>query len=164
MADHLVEATVSRLRHPPEDPEIADFVSALDRINRLAEDSPGFVWRLPSENGRPSLADVTGDPLLVINMSVWTSYPLLHEYVYRSAHSEFVRRRTEWFDRVAQPNTVLWWVPAGTRPTVADALARLEHLQTNGPTPRAFSLRTRFDSAGRREDHRNDHRERPRGG
>jgi hypothetical protein len=42
----------------------------------------------------------------------------------------------------------LWWVPAGHRPTVAEAESRLLHLRTNGPTPYAFTLRTPFPAQG----------------
>jgi len=40
--------------------------------------------------------------------------------------------------------TVLWWVPSGHRPTVAEAESRLLHLREHGPTERAFTLRTSF--------------------
>jgi hypothetical protein len=101
------------------------------------------VWR-----ERVHLGD---DRRLVVNVSVWTSYAALHQYTYRSAHNHFIRRQRQWFDRVTQPSTVLWWVPADTRPTVADALTRLRHLHAYGPEPSAFSLRVRFDPDGHRE-------------
>jgi hypothetical protein len=44
----------------------------------------------------------------------------------------------------------MWWVPAGSRPSLAEGLDRLNHLRTHGPTPRAFSLRQPFDPAGER--------------
>ncbi|HEY2764834.1 MAG TPA: DUF3291 domain-containing protein [Pseudonocardiaceae bacterium] len=153
--NHLAQANLSRLRYPPDSPQVGEFIAALDRINRLAERSPGFVWRYATDDGHVSLADTTGDPLLIINLSVWKSYQPLHHYIYRSAHGHYVRRRGEWFDRITQPSTVLWWVPAGTRPTPADALARLRQLRRHGPRPGAFTLRTRFDPAGHRETHGN---------
>jgi hypothetical protein len=42
-------------------------------------------------------------------------------YDYRSAHVEIMRRRKEWFERMAQAWAVLWWVPSGHRPDVAEA-------------------------------------------
>jgi hypothetical protein len=143
---HLAQANLSRLAHPPDSPRVAGYTAALDRINHLADRAPGFVWRLRTP--------VSDDPRLVLNVSVWTSYLPLHEYTYRSAHGHFVRRRHEWFELIAQPSTVLWWVPDGTRPTPADALARLRHLQRYGPSARAFSLRIRFDAEGNRERRR----------
>jgi hypothetical protein len=140
---HLAQANLSLLRHPPTAPQVAEYVAATDRINALADRAPGFVWR--------QRTPVSADARLVLNLSVWLSYLPLHEYTYRSAHGHFVRRRHEWFDRLPQPSTVLWWIPAGTHPTVEEALARLRHLRRHGPTPKAFSLRTRFDETGRRE-------------
>lgn len=140
---HLAQANLSRLRHPPSSPRVAEFEAAVDRINHLAERAPGFVWRLRT--------GVAGDPRLILNVSVWKSYQPLHEYTYRSAHGHFLRRRHEWFDQVEQPSTVLWWLSAGTQPTAEDALAHLRLLRRYGPTPRAFALRVRFDPTGIRE-------------
>jgi Domain of unknown function (DUF3291) len=39
---------------------------------------------------------------------------------------------------------VLWWVPAGHIPTVAEAKERLEMLQTQGDTAAAFSIKHTF--------------------
>lgn len=143
MGFHLAQANLSLLRHAPSAPQVAEYAAALERINGLADRAPGFVWRRRSA--------VSADERLVLNLSVWTSYRPLHEYTYRSAHGHFVRRRHEWFDRVPQPSTVLWWLSADTHPTVTDALARLRHLRRYGPSPKAFSLRVRFDPAGHRE-------------
>ena len=87
---------------------------------------------------------------MIINLSVWHSYEHLHAYVYRSAHGAFVRRRYEWFERIQTPATALWWVAAGHEPDPAEALARLRHLRASGPSPRAFTVRSRFTPEGRR--------------
>jgi hypothetical protein len=84
-------------------------------------------------------------------VNVWQSYEHLHAYVYRSAHGHYVHRRYEWFERIRTPATALWWVPAGHEPTPAEALARLRYLRRYGPTPKAFTVRSRFDAAGRPE-------------
>ncbi|SHF50543.1 protein of unknown function [Jatrophihabitans endophyticus] len=148
----LAQANVARLRHPVGDPRVAGFVAALDRVNHLADHAPGFVWRHVAEHGHVAVSDE--DPLVVLNISVWRDYPALHAFTYRSHHGHFTRRRAEWFERLPQPSTVLWWVAAGTHPTPADALARLAHLRRHGPTPSAFSLRARFDGSGRPERRR----------
>ena len=143
MALYLAQANLSRLRYPPGAPELAEFTEAEDRLNRLADRAPGFVWRL--RTGLPT------DPRLILNISIWKSYQPLHDYTYRSAHGHLVRRRHEWFDAITQPSTVLWWLPPDARPTPEDALARLTLLRRYGPAPRAFGLRTRFDPAGNRD-------------
>jgi heme-degrading monooxygenase HmoA len=143
VACHLAQANVSRLRFPPDDPRSAEVMAATDRINRLAERAPGFVWRTRTPFGE--------DDRLIVNVSVWATYESLHRYTYQSAHNHYVRRQRQWFEPVAKPSTVLWWLPAGTVPTVEEALARLRHLRTYGPGPSAFSLRVRFDPRGNRE-------------
>jgi heme-degrading monooxygenase HmoA len=148
---HLAQVNVARLRFPLDAPAASEFVAALDRINRLADESPGFVWRHRAEHGHVSYAD---DPRLLLNLSVWESYPHLHAYVYRSAHGHYVRRRYEWFEPIRTPATALWWVPAGHEPTPDEALARLRYLRTYGPTARAFTVRSRFDPSGRPERRR----------
>lgn len=147
----LAQVNLARLRFPLDSLRTAEFVAAVDRINHLADQSAGFVWRYRTRDPHPSAEQETGDPLMVINLSVWQSYEHLHAYVYRSRHGHYVRRRYEWFDRIPTPATALWWVPAGHRPTPAEGLARLSHLRTYGSTPQAFTVRCRFDPSGRRE-------------
>jgi len=146
---HLAQANVARLRHPPDSPRVAEFIAALEAVYRLAERSPGFVWRRVADSGHVSVDPA--DPLLLVNVSVWRSYPALHDFTYRTRHGHFVRRRREWFDPVPSPSTVLWWIPAGRTPTVPEALARLSVLRRYGPGPRAFGLRRRFHPDGRPE-------------
>src|SRR6266576_3333395 len=62
-------------------------------------------------------------------------------FVYRSGpHLDFMRRRRTWFDPMAVPYLVLWWVPAGHIPGVDEALSRLDLLRRDGPGPQAFSF------------------------
>ena len=55
-----------------------------------------------------------------------------------------MRRRREWFTRMAESHLVLWWVRAGELPTVADAEERLDRLHAEGPTSYAFTFKRRF--------------------
>jgi uncharacterized protein DUF3291 len=150
----LAQVNLARLRHPVGSPELAGFLAAVDRINARAEQSPGFVWRLQSAGGHLNGAELLNDPLAVVNLSVWESYPPLHDFVYRNAHGSFVRKRGQWFLPLPGPTTALWWVTAGDHPTAADALARLTYLRNYGPTSRAFTVRTRFTATGQREARR----------
>jgi len=145
MAWHLGQLNVARLLHPIDDPATAQFVAALEPINRLAEASPGFVWRLQDESGDATAIDVFGDPLLIVNMSVWESIESLRDFTYHTNHRTVLRRRAEWFEGRNDPHLVLWWIEAGQVPTTDDAGARLGLLRANGPTPKAFTFRTRFD-------------------
>jgi len=138
MTHHLAQINIARLVAPIDDPRIADFVAQLDEINALAENAPGFVWRLKSEAGNATDVVYNDDPFVIPNMSVWESIEALRDYTYTSKHIEVFRRRAEWFEKASKPHYCLWWVPAGHIPTVAEARERLEHYQINGATPHAF--------------------------
>ncbi len=141
---HLAQANIARAVAPMDDPAMADFMAQLDTINALADRSPGFVWRLQSGSGNATDIAVTDDPLVILNMSVWESADALFDYVYRTAHTPVMARRREWFEKPSKPHLVLWWVRAGHRPSVEEALDRLEMLADRGPTPDAFTFKRRF--------------------
>src|ERR1051325_327133 len=139
MTWHLAQLNIGRLRAEVDDPSIAEFMDNLDPINALAEASPGFVWRLPTDEGNATAIRASpAGPLLVLNLSVWESMESLADFAYRSAHTPFLRRRGEWFERLGEVYLVLWWIPAETVPTVDEALDQLDHLKRIGPSPEAF--------------------------
>ena len=141
---HLAEINIGRLRAPVSDPMIADFVTNLDRVNALADGSPGFVWRLTGEgNDATDIKPDANDPLLALNMSVWESPQALGAFVYRSDHQPIMRRRAEWFEKL-ELYMALWWVPAGHIPTVEEGMAKIDTLRRLGPTAEAFTFRAPF--------------------
>jgi hypothetical protein len=143
-AYHLAEINVARAIAPLDSPELKEFMDALDTINGLAERSPGFVWRFKTDNGNATSVRLYDDPRIIVNLSVWTSPEALRDYAYRTDHADFWRRRRAWFEEWPGPSFALWWVPAGTRPDLAEGRRRLEHLAQHGPTPEAFGFRDRF--------------------
>lgn len=143
MSYHLAQLNIAHLLAPLDSPQLADFVANLDRINALAESSPGFVWRLQTEEGNATDIDFFG-PYTIVNMSVWDDLEALHNYVYRSAHTEILRRKREWFHTMRSSHMVLWWVPAGHRPTIEEAGEKLRLLQEQGPCPEAFTFKQSF--------------------
>lgn len=142
---HLAQLNIARLLAPLDDPRLADFVANLDRINALAENSPGFVWRLKDESGDATAIRPFGDDVIV-NMSVWTGRQPLFDYVYASDHTAFIKRRKEWFSMSKEAYMVLWWVPTGRHPDVAEAKERLELLHRLGPTAEAFTFKRFFEA------------------
>ena len=139
----LAQLNIAVMKAPLESPVMVDFVASLDRINALAEAAPGFVWRLQTEEGDATALRPLGDNVLV-NMSVWQDVESLSRYVYRSGHVEVMRRRKEWFERMAEAYVVLWWVARGHRPSIDEAKQRLDLLRAEGPSPRAFTFRAAF--------------------
>jgi hypothetical protein len=130
-------------------PMIRDFRDNLDRVNALAEASPGYVWRLQDEAGNATGIKPFGDELEIINLTVWESIETLADFTYRSGHRELLRRRREFFEAPSQATICMWWIPEGTVPSIEEAIARLERLRADGPSPAAFTFRHRFqpDSA-----------------
>ncbi|MEP6938842.1 MAG: DUF3291 domain-containing protein [Rudaea sp.] len=143
----LAQLNIGIFRAPIDSPEMAEFVANLDRINALAEASPGFVWRLQTEEGNATAIRPFPDrDNVAINLSVWSDVHALNCFVFRSAHVEVMRRRGEWFERMGEAYMVLWWVRAGHRPSVGEAIAKLALLRANGPTRDAFTFRQAFAS------------------
>jgi hypothetical protein len=144
---HLVQLNVGKTLAPLDSPQLADFMAALDAINALADASPGFVWRLVGSGGNATDVVVDTAPGLLVNMSVWTAAEPLFEFVYKTAHTKIMARRREFFEKI-ETFQVLYWIPAGQLPTVAEALERLEHLRVHGPTPSGFTFKQRFPAPG----------------
>ena len=150
MADYqLAQLNVARMIAPLTDPVMADFVANLEPVNALAERSPGFVWRLQTEGGDATALRPYDDDRIIVNLTVWENAASMREFVYRGDHAAIMKRRREWFERLADMYLVLWWVPAGHRPSVKEAIARLEHLKRHGPSQEAFTFREPYPMPGR---------------
>jgi hypothetical protein len=143
----LAQVNEARMRGPIDSAVMREFADGFDPVNKLADASSGFVWRLQTGGHAPLVED--GDGPWVVNVSLWRNYESLHDFVYRSPHAAFLRRRTRWFEPAPPPTTALWWAADDVRPDVPAARARLVHLRRYGPTPQAFSLKRRFDDRGR---------------
>src|SRR4051812_22377233 len=141
---HLAQVNVARMAAPREHPVMAGFFARIDEINRLAESSNGFVWRLKDESGNATYIRPYGDDRILFNLSVWESVEALTAFTYRSAHKELIAGRKQWFEHFGNPYVALWWVPALHIPTVEEATDRLEHIQAHGPTSFAFGFKTAF--------------------
>ncbi|MBC8151645.1 MAG: DUF3291 domain-containing protein [Bacteroidetes bacterium] len=142
---HLAQINVSRLLAPLDSPQLADFVANLEPINALADHSPGFVWRLKSTGGNATDIQIFDDPMIIVNMSVWTDIDALKNFAFTSAHAPVMKRRREWFETFPTAYMALWWIDAGHIPTLAEARHRLEHLDQHGPTAVAFTFKRLFD-------------------
>jgi hypothetical protein len=144
MKYHLAQYNIARLLAPLDSEQLKPFMDALDSLNALADRSPGFVWRHQTEEGNSTSIRVQGDPMIVINFSVWEDIDSLFNYAYKSDHVKIFRRRFEFFESHAQPYMALWWIPAGHEPTVEEAEERLAHIREHGPTEYAFTFKKRF--------------------
>ncbi|HEY8607030.1 MAG TPA: DUF3291 domain-containing protein [Noviherbaspirillum sp.] len=148
---HLAQVNIARMRGAIGDPVMAAFVERLDRINALAESSPGFVWRLKSDGTGANDATALqayDDERVIVNLSVWRSPADLKEFVYRGAHAGTMKRRREWFERLDQAWTAMWWIRPDHRPTIAEAKERLKYLQLHGPSEFSFGFGSLFPAPG----------------
>lgn len=145
---HLAQINIARFKAPIDSPLLAGFVEMLDPINALADADPGFVWRLQTDEGNATSIHAFDDELILVNMSVWKTFEALDAFVYRSGHFQVFRRRREWTEHMTRPYLALWWVPAGTIPTVGEGTRRLDLLIERGPTPEAFTFTTAFPAPG----------------
>src|SRR5262245_58760424 len=96
---HLAQFNIGRIRYPLDDPRMADFVNNLDRVNAIAEHTPGFVWRLQDDSGNATAIHAFDDPRMLLNMSVWESVEALERFVWQTVHKRVYGRRTDQFWR-----------------------------------------------------------------
>ena len=144
----LAQLNIAHMKFAPEGPEMQDFTDALDPVNATADVSPGFVWRMVSdESSSEPLRDFEQSGWLV-NMSVWQSLADLRTFVSSSLHLSIMRRRSEWFETMGAATMVLWWVADGHQPDFEEAMERLSHLRKHGPSSYAFSFSKPFDASG----------------
>ncbi|WP_373532527.1 DUF3291 domain-containing protein [Vampirovibrio sp.] len=142
---HLCHLNIGPANAPLSAPEMSGFVENLERINELAYSSPGFVWHLKIDINNPADLALYGVPGLLFNLSVWESVEALKEYTYKGAHAQMMQRRREWFGSMNTPNYVLWWIPAGSLPTLEEAKLRLAHRETYGPSLVGFDFKHPFE-------------------
>ena len=135
---HLAQLNVARALDDLDSARLADFISALDRVNAVAERSPGFVWRLQDPVGNATSIKVTDDARFIVNMSVWETPAHLEHFVWNTIHKRVYDKKSKWFEAMQTPHLVMWWVPVGHLPSVDEAMAKLAHLTAHGDSDLAF--------------------------
>jgi Domain of unknown function (DUF3291) len=144
MEFYLAQVNIAKMLAPIDSPVMAGFVANLDKINTLAENSPGFTWRLKDDSNNATSIKIFDDDFLIVNMSAWENTEALFRFVYQSNHVEIFKRRKEWFEKMPEMHMALWYIPAGHLPTVTEAIERLVSLRNHGETPFSFSFKKRF--------------------
>lgn len=140
----LAQLNIALAKYPLDAPEIKEFVDNLELVNGIAESSEGFVWRLKDESGDATNIQAFEDPNMIVNLSVWDSVDSLKNFMFRTHHRDFMRRKGDWFHRLPEDTYVLWWIEEDHIPTLEEAIERLEHLREIGDTPYAFTFKTNF--------------------
>jgi len=143
---HLAQLNIAKTKYSLDEPEIKEFVDNLVPVNQLAESSDGFIWRLKDENDDATNIKAFSDPEIIVNMSVWTSTDALKNFMFRTHHRDFLRRKKEWFHNIPDDSYVLWWIPEGHIPSIEEAVEKLELIRKNGDSPGAFSFKSNFSA------------------
>lgn len=137
---HLAQVNIARAKAPLDHPLMKGFVDQLERINTLAERSPGFIWRLENEEGDATTIRLFEDERIIVNLSLWASLGALKAYVYSGEHLAVLKNKKNWFEKLDRPSLALWWLPVGQIPDLGSAKAALAKLQEKGATPEAFTF------------------------
>ncbi len=138
---HLAQLNIGRLVAEPGDARVAGFMGAIEQINGLGKRMPGFVWIMHGEGGAQTGNTgnaIGGDKRLVPNLTVWEDVAALETFVFNTVHHRFLERRAEWFEPMDRAHFVMWWVPRGHLPSLAEGLDRLAHLRAHGDSDHAF--------------------------
>jgi hypothetical protein len=135
---HLAQFNISRNRYPLDDPRMKEFLDNVERVHRLAEQIDGFVWRLHDETGHAMNIRVYDDPEILPNLTVWRNVEALERFVWQTLHKRMYNRRDAWFSPIEGAKLVMWWIPEGHRPPMAEGVERLDHLRKHGPSDYAF--------------------------
>ena len=94
---HLAQLNIARPKFPMDSFGMADFVNNIEPINTIAENSPGFIWRLKDDTGNATSIQIFNDPGLIVNMSVWQDIASLKQFMFKTHHIDFLKRKKEWF-------------------------------------------------------------------
>lgn len=138
----IAEFNWGRLLHDWTDKRVQPFVEGLERVNRLAERSPGFIWRMPDDEMETSqLGPPLSDHRVASTLSVWRSSEDLQKFVFNSLHGSFLKRGSEWFEVTDAPRYVLWPVDPAHRPGMEEGLNKIRHLEQHGASPECFDFR-----------------------
>jgi len=140
----LAQLNIAKAKYSLDAPEIKDFVDNLDTVNALAEASDKFIWRLTDESGDATSIVAFDDPSILVNMSVWRDVDGLKDFMFRTHHRDFMRRKAEWFEPIIEDSYVLWWIEDNNIPSIEEAKQRLVYLREHGDTPYAFTFKSNF--------------------
>ena len=134
----IAQMNWGQMRYPLDDHRMKEFADHLDEIYCLAENTPGFIWRIDGEELATELIDLGYNEKMSTTVSVWQTIQDLHKYTYESAHGKYLDRTREWYEKVEGPQLVIWDVEHDERPSFREAQHRLDHLKEHGSSDYAY--------------------------
>ncbi len=150
MEHHLAQANIARFKAHLDHPSMKEFVDFLEPVNRFAEASPGFIWRLTDADGRSASYIETPfkEEMMAVNLSLWSNMEDFKHFVYGTVHSYFLRNKKKWFVMDGTSQFIMWWLPAGELPSLQMAKEKLALHDVQGDSPDVFSIKNSFDALG----------------
>ena len=127
-----------RLKFSLEDKRMKEFAESLNEVYGLAENHPGFIWRISNDQSKSQLSDLGFDKLISTTVSVWKDITSLKDYTYNSLHGFYLKRSSEWFKKIEGPQLVIWRVENNDQPTFKESFDRLKYLKDNGSSDYAY--------------------------
>jgi hypothetical protein len=139
----FAQINISKLIAPMDSPLIKEFYDFLTPVNRLAEESKGFVWRLTDESGNAALfldSPFSDDPHMIVNMSVWETMEDLKAFTFDTVHRYFLQNRKKWMTGDVKVRLAIWEIPDGHIPNIEEGREKLRLIAENGATKEAFDF------------------------
>jgi hypothetical protein len=142
----LAHFSLAEPREAVTHPLLNEFVTNIERVNQIAEQTPGFIWTLQIPDFLEYVKNIPGfeGQYLVINISLWESFAALKKFVYTGLHGELFKKRKDWFYKRETPGYVLWWVDEDHYPDTLEAKQHLDLLTKNGPSREAFDFNQEY--------------------
>ncbi len=103
----IYQFNVAQMKYPKDAPEMQSFFNAVPHVQRLAESSPGFIWREVNEDD-PTIGKRLGTDFIV-NLSAWESLDALYAFVFSQSHRQIMMARDHWFTHVGKALSVVWF-------------------------------------------------------
>lgn len=131
----LYQFNVALMRAPYTDPLWDEWKRLVPIVHQQAECAQGFVANYDgtvTELGY--LAPYPRDPLVMGNLSAWTSEDALKAFTFSGTHGKMMKHRTKWFApwRRGVHYIALWWDLPG-KFNLEQAKRKLAMLQAHGP-------------------------------
>ena len=135
---HLAELNISDWRVSPFSKKAKGFMDNVERINRLAERSEGFVWRKVDEERDERGRNVFGGLMKLFTLSVWETPEQLEHFVWNTVHKQIYSKKHEWFKNMQSHTLAMWWIDEGHEPSLQEAKDRLDYLDKHSDSDYAF--------------------------
>ena len=134
----IAQMNWGRIKYDLHDKRMVEFTQSLAMVYNLAESHPGFIWRIPDNKAKSQLSNLGFDKFISATISVWNNIDTLKDYTYNSLHGKYLKRSSEWFEKIDGPQLVIWNCEKDAQPNFKDSFDRLENLKNKGPTDYAY--------------------------